>query len=912
MHATPVLFESEHQELFALDADLSKPFPLHVPSALGTLGYYVCLRVPEARVPALASARVRIVVGGLRPDDVSLAWGDGVDIPQSVPSAVPGECWVLHSRANLSRGDGVVAFDGLPADLARAPFLLCTWPRFLSSGEADQYVACQSDPAWAPTGVPLGAIGCGKVDLCRDGRFRGFSGNNNTDMPFEEPDGLPGARLEIEEPGAGLPRVLATRPSEGVPPVPSLEADLAFPQARLVAKNAFEGIDAEVLASGAFVPHDLALSTLPGALFRWTVYNHGDTPRTVRCRLRWPNLAGRGGGIGRPEASIGKADGCYMYWDAPDAPRAEHALVGGLSVVRLSNDKPGPRPNADGAHWLAMENGEQVAAESDDPRHGALSSAVTLAPGASATFDMALVWEMPRAVDVLGVDRGHPWQDRFPDGARIAGELLRNAGRIFAEGAALRSLLEDAGLPEFLWRRLCNCRYPLVTNSIHTRDGRFSVNEGPTEMSGCHGTLDQRIGAHPAAQLFFPELNARELRMFAANQAGNGGLPHDFGCGHLEKGPADNPWPDLTCSFVLQAARHAWTTGDGAFDREMWPVARRAILRHREWAAAGNGVAQIGRGLGTSYDGYSYHGTMSYVGTLWIAALDVAREWAARLGDGEFIALTDGYADLARSRLDADLWNGSYYRAFAEDGRTNDSLHAGTLAGEAYDRLLAGRDVLPPGRLAANADALVRLNGNPCFSIPPDEVSADLSRHTEYGWLPYVECFCLAPLAILGRKEAPAIWERVLRAMDDAGRRPCDTRLMYQPVSGKPGWGSYYMTAPASWLVFDALNEFVFRATDGALRFHPLAEGRTALVHPLFWAKAARRDSGCEVEIVRVWPGAEQTSVRLLEVPAAAPGVAIGGVPLRRVSASGAYARYALPAPLPLRPGTVIRWSRMG
>ena len=41
-----VYLETEHQELFYPEANLRKPIAVHIPSALGTLGYYVCLRVP--------------------------------------------------------------------------------------------------------------------------------------------------------------------------------------------------------------------------------------------------------------------------------------------------------------------------------------------------------------------------------------------------------------------------------------------------------------------------------------------------------------------------------------------------------------------------------------------------------------------------------------------------------------------------------------------------------------------------------------------------------------------------------------------------------------------------------------------------------------------------------------------------
>ncbi len=903
-----ILFESEHQELFALGADLSKPFPLHVPSALGTLGYYVCLRVPESRIAALAETRVHIKVGGLRPDDVDLGWGDGIGIPQAIKSSVPGEAWILHSRANLSRGDGVIEFSSLPADLAGVPFLLCTWPRFLESGEADQYVACQADPQWAPNGIPLGGIGCGKVELSRDGRFRNFSGNNNQDMPFEEPDGLAGASLQIE--CGGEKRVIATRKMNGIKPVPRLDADLAFPQARLSAPCAIDGVDVAIRASGSFIPHDIVASSLPGCVIRWTVRNGSAETKEVKCSFNWPNLVGRGGGIGKPEASTGKADGNYMYWDAPEGGAcAEEDNADGIASVILSNKIPGQRASADGRHCIAMRDSDAVATECGDPRLATISRTVALKPGETASFDMALAWEMPHAIDTMGVDRGLYWQNNFSGCRGIACELLRTAEKIFAAGDEFTDLVARSSLPSWMGTRLCNCCYPLVTNSVFGRDGRFSINEGPTEMSGCYGTLDQRIGAHPATQLLFPELNARELRMFGERQAENGGVLHDFGCGHLEREARDYTWPDLTCSFAIQCARHAWSTGDESFAAEMWPHVRRAILRHREWAAAGNGVAQVGKGLGTSYDGYHYHGTMAYVGTLWVAALDVAREWAAKIGDGEFIALTDGYADLARARMDFDLWNGSYYRAYAEGELRNENVHGGTLAGEYYDRMLAGRDVLAKDRLEACAQSLIDFNGNAKFAVPPDEVSADLGTFTEYGWLPYVECFCMAPLAILGKREFLAVWERILKAMDDDGHRPCDTRLMYQPVSGKPSWGSYYMTAPASWLVYDAMNDFFFRAGEGILRFNPMFEGEAPLIHPLFWAKASRKGNGYSIEIVKTWCDPASSAINAIEVPSATGCATIDGTPLERISSHGEYAIYSLPSPIPLAEGAKLKFT---
>jgi len=892
-----VYLETEHQEIFAAEADLRQPVKLHVPSALGKLGYYVCLRVPQRYAESFHETTTRLVVGGLRPDDVKLSWGDGCKGLHVLPSKRDDLCWVLLCRAFVSRGDGKLSFRKLPRGLKRADVLLCTWPRFVESGQADDWLSGQRDPLWASGGVPLGGIGTGKVELCRDGRFRNYSGNNNQDMPFEEPDGLEGAYLAF---GVGdRERVLASRAAGALPPVPKLRADLAFPQVALHAPGAFPGLDVSVLASGPIVPHDVTTSSLPGFVLRWTVKNRSARPAQVTCRIAWPNLVGQGGGIGKAETRIGYADGFYRHWESPPNWQAEAVRGRGWQGLKYGNSPSPESPLADGAQFLAVRGGRGVRVDAD-PRRGSVAQAVTVPAGGEATVDMLVAWAMPYWIDTLGTDRGLYWQNVAADGEAVVSLLCRRFERILTEGGALRQLLAAGTLPEWQRERLVNCGYPLVTNSVFYKDGRFSINEGPTEMAGCYGTIDQRLGSHPATQFLFPELNARELRQFAAYQSPNGGVNHDLGYGHLESGPRDQPWPDIPCSFTIQLARHAWSTGDTKFAREMWPRVKKAITRGRLWADAGGGVAQVGGAdnLGTSYDGYHYVGTTPYLGTLWIAALQVAGEWARRAGESEVAAEMATLAEQARSRMEADLWNGTYYRSYGSvAGPANENCHAGMLAGEWYARLLAGRDVLPPERLKACGKAWMRLNGAKAFAVPPDEVSPEGELRSEYGWLPYVEAFGLAALAAVGVNGVEAVWKRVLAAMQGNGRHPCDTKLMYQPISGGQSWGAYYMTAPASWLVYEALLDFWFDASTGTLRIGLARDGVWPVVHPRFWGLARVHQGKVALEVVRHF--GRPATVRAVQIPKTK----------RTKADEDAYVRRPLKAAVLLKQGAVIQWS---
>ncbi len=892
--------ENEHQELFYLGAQALAPIDVHIPSPLGTLPYYVYVRVP-AEV-ALDAVAVRMDVGGLRTEHVALAPGEGAPQPAVTSSKAAGLLWRCVGCAQVSRGNGTLTLVDWPAALPVVDVLLTTWPRFVTSGLADDWIAAQADPLWAPTGVPLGGIGCGRVDICRDGRFRNFSMNNNQDAPVEDPDGLPGAFLAVTE--GKQTRELASRPLlDGHTAAPTLTFDARFPQATLGAPGLFPGLDVSATLSGTLCPHDLRRATLPGFLVRWSVTNTGAEARAVNVTLGWPNIVGQGGGIARAETSIGYGDGYYHHWDDPTGRGENMVATPTMTGVRFTGAPAMPHRASEGEHVLAVA-GAGTAAWGEG--RGTVTAKLTVPAGGTATATMAVAVAMPHWIDNLNTERGMFWQNTCATGEEIAALLLAEADDILREAGALAALLADSTLPAWLGRRLSNCTYPLVTNSVCYRDGRFSINEGPTEMAGCYGTIDQRLAAHPATQLLFPQLNALELGLFARIQGPDGSITHDLGGGNLERTGQVQMWPDIPCSFVIQTARHAWSTGDAAFERAMFPHAMQAMLQHAHHADAGGGVPQLGHGLGTSYDSYHYFGTTAYMGTLWLAALAIYEKWAHRLCETALLDRVPVWRAAAIARMEADLWNGRFYDAYGSvSGPHRDTCHGGQLAGEVYARLLAGADVLSDARMRSVLDALADLNGSTQFAIPPDEASPDGTSGADFGWLPYIEGFMLTAFATLDDARLWPIWERMVAAMDDGGRRPCDTRLMYRPDTGEPSWGSYYMTAPASWLVYDAARDFFFTPETGTLRLRATADGRFPLVHPSCWAVAEIAGGAVTLTVTRTFT--DGLTLKALELPAGAVATVNGAV-LPAQPGPGVYATATLPQPVDLTAGATVTW----
>jgi len=900
--------ENEHQELFYRKTDLTRPLAVHIPSPLGPLPYYFYAKVRRSHSGRLGGVEVRFDLEGLRPTHVLVPAGAGAPTPAAVPSSDPEYVWHCVCRAPLARGDGTMIANGWPAETGPVDVLLCTWPRYVTSGEADRRLALWSDPSWAPSGVPLGGIGCGRVDICRDGRFRNFSMNNNQDAPDESVEGLPGAYLALSENGHVVD--LATKPvAPGRGSVAELVFQPRFPQAILSAQECLAGIDVKVLLSGALCPHDLRTSCMPAFIVRWEVCNASPRTRRIECRMGWPNLIGLGGGLWRRESGTGYGDGTYHYWNDETGRKVEPVRGDGWVALRYTGE-PAPQflPSA-GEHWLGVAGcRKENALIESSPARGEIGVSLEIPAGRTATATMIFVAAMPHWVDSLGVERGHLWQNHWPSGREMFVELVENHERILAKASELSALLDDSSLPDWLRRRLCNCMYPLVTNSVLYRDGRFSINEGPTEMSGCYGTMDQRLGAHPATQLFFPELNARELGQFAAIQGPKGDILHDLGGGHLERQPGDHSWPDLTCSFILQTARHAWSCGDAAFAEKMWPVVRRAAARHAMWAEEGRGVAQVGKGLGTSYDSYHYIGTTGYIATLWLATLAVAERWARETRDADLLERIPNWRRAALDRLETDLWNGSYYIAYGNaEGIRRETSHAGQLAGQVFARLLAGCDAVPAERAASCAAALLRLNGSRRYAVPPDETDADGKEVSAFGWLPYVEAFMLTAAAFFDRPGVWQVWKRMARAMDDDAH-PCDTRLMYRPLTGEPSWGAWYMTAPASWLVYDAILDFFHDEARHSFRLGTPVPGKYPLVHPLFWATADVAADGNVTVTVKKHFSQNPATVCSIELPDDCLSVEIGGRRAAQGERRGRYIVWPLAEPARLEAGAQIAW----
>ena len=516
------------------------------------------------------------------------------------------------------------------------------------------------------------------------------------------------------------------------------------------------------------LPNNYRESSFPVAVYRWHATNPTNKTVTVSVLLSWTNMAGwfrsytgdfrnspsRGNhNIYKSEAAGQSGTIKGIVFDRLRSGAQAQEFDGQLAIAAL--ESPGVEVSyqttfqaagdgksvwtpfaADGR--LANDNTTWVS--DSEKLAGAIAVRFTLKPGESKTVPMVISWDFP----VVQFGEGRNWHRRYTD---FYGADGRNAWKIARDGltqadawssaidAWQAPYVNDENKP--LWYRgmLFNELYAL------TDGGTFWGREAGTDpkkdatfaLLECfdyayYGTLDVRFYASLPLVKFWPDIDKRVLREFAATvlkewpeqglwvwktaQTGApvihkrkkiGAVPHDLGVPDgdpfisvNEPGWQDtNDWKDLNSKFVLMVYRDYVLTGrkDIAFLRETWPAVKAAIEYLRQFDHGG-GVPENSGYPDQTYDSWIVKGVSAYSGGLWLGALRAGEETARLLNDAPAAAEYHAIFLKGQKTYIDTLWNGQYFRYDTES--ENDKLiQADQLAGQWYANMLGLGDLVP-------------------------------------------------------------------------------------------------------------------------------------------------------------------------------------------------------------------------
>ena len=493
---------------------------------------------------------------------------------------------------------------------------------------------------------------------------------------------------------------------------------------------------------------------------------------------------------------------------------------------------------------------------------------------------------------------GHYYSNRFASALEVASYAAMKRDRLKFRAGEINRLIAESNLPDWLKAKLANSAFPVISNSVLTAGGRFSVLESLHDMKGALGTMDQRMAAHAFWTMFFPELDKAELKLFFDCRQADGRITHFTGNAHqiigdpsVDYGVTD--WPDLSASWVMQVLKHYRWTGDREFLEQMWP----GIAGAMEWFVKADKDGDLIPEGGSTYDYEAPAlGAFSYSAGAYLGALEAAEAAAKVMGDVQKEQEYAARLAAVRGSVVDSLWNGEYFIKQNDPARgtRNGNSFIAQLAGDWLARLSGLPRIYDREMITKANESIIRMHLEPFSPVPPMEVTPDGKMATR-------RCFII-------QHEPYAGMESIYNGYVDAGleviKRVFDTvwqvngeawnqGLAYFAPGGEPEGLADYMTCPATWHVLNALSGISADVNDGTLFVSPrVSEKMPALRIPVFLSN------------FWLWldyvPGNRVFRVKVRRV------ISDDGIEIRRVRADGDAETVELSKPFKIENGAVL------
>lgn len=748
------------------------------------------------------------------------------------------------------------------------------------------------------SGVPLGGLGTGSVELRRDGYLHEWQVMNNrpwgsgpaVDAP---PDSAFFAlRLQQDEGGEtlrrtavlGLPVEYSSRfPLLGhflndpyhmpwLEHADAIDAEVRFPFTRL--RYNFDSrnplpVEVELEAFSPFIPLDAKNSALPLAFFTFRLKNLTGDDIEVSLLGALRNLTG------------------YTYLEQPS--HMAFMQSPGLSRVELARDSVPSGASDDGTLALAViEEGQgstsyvfhpRTSRDLWDPFHhegrlesvdvgdfagmlgnmgaeqkarlrrgmplGAICRQVTLPAVSERRITFMIAWHFPNFIEMDYMEKkrageltGHRYAVDF-DGA---GALARYGAAHFGELQQRTRDFVDAyyssSFPRWLLDAAAAQLTTLVKSSWWDRSGRFGIWEG----LGCCGLQTTDItyyGSFPILQ-FFPEIQYSQMRLTHDNIEVPGKVPHMMP-GNFSTGDVDHRGRiDLIPQYILLVWRDLLWGGDLDYARSMWPSVKDALAYFARTDTDGDGLPN-NTGPDQTYDQFPLKGTSSFVGFLYAASLRAAAQMANALGEPETAADLEARLKVSLKKLDQQLWNGDYYNLSFDSaaGIANEGVMTDQVNGDWFVRQTSGAGLLPDRKVRSALLSVVDFCASPHGYLAncawPRGGAVSIGRHTsDQAGSPWSGVEYAAAAHLI----LLGLEREGLQVAQNVWARYERAGLRFNHIE----CGANYYRALSSWAVYLALTGFAWDALAQELTLsYRRGQARFIVCTPAAWGEVATR-----------------------------------------------------------------------
>lgn len=681
------------------------------------------------------------------------------------------------------------------------------------------------------SGVPLGGIGAGKIEILPSGILSFFTYQNNWRQPIgDAKEGNYGNHFAIfvEQDSRKICKLLQTVKVRDYPCIEEIEYTGEFPVAQLKYQDKNLPVDLFLEASSSLVPYDYKNSGLPGAVFLFKVKNTTDKSLTVSLMATGRNTVGLNTSTGRynevfedqeklgvtfkvknplphdftageVSISVPKKAGQVSYlgeWNLKSDPFILYLEAIKIDAWEYFN-KDGTLPNVNTKQTIegrAIEWG------------GALAVKFSLASGEEKEIPFVYSWYTPNHYV------GHIYEKWFGSSKEVASFLINNRIELRHKTKKWQEIIKKAELADWLKDALLNNLYVLFSSSWWGRNNEFVLYEAPI-ICPLMGTLDVGFYGTIPVSLLFPELEFSYLNQFRQAQRPSGYIPHDLGYERVDlanDGTTSPPqWKDLNSKFVLMAYRDYLWSGNSVFINDFYPSIKKALQwlfttdKNKDFLPDNEGADQ-------TFDLWKFYNTNAYTSGLFLAALRVTEEIAKLNKDEEFAAECREWFTKGKKSFEEELWTGEFYKNCSGNQTGDISCTLSQLNGQWYAHMLNLGYIVDQERVKTALKNIIELNGTKCpygalNSVLPDGTIDKTSNHSRVIW-PAMN-YVFAALAIYegfaeaGLMIAKKVWDNISLNIKNPWNQP---DVIYAD-NGSYGFGDYYMRNMAVWAIFIAL-----------------------------------------------------------------------------------------------------------
>ncbi len=287
-----------------------------------------------------------------------------------------------------------------------------------------------------------------------------------------------------------------------------------------------------------------------------------------------------------------------------------------------------------------------------------VQSPATIKPGESHTFSFVIAWHFPNPPrEQLGFLKdieklNHHYAARFKDAGEVATYVLTNLDALTKKTRLWRDTWYDSTLPHwFLDRTFATVATAATATCYRFDNGRFYGWEG---AYSCAGTCTHVWQYAQALARVFPALerSVRERIDFDQEFDAKTGIINYRGEAAQELAI------DGQCGTIIRAYREHTMTSDDTFLRKVYPNVKKAMQLVISRDVEPDGILD-----GPQYNTLdtTWYGEISWITSLYLAALRTTAAMATDAGDNEFASQCRTIADKGRTAMVERLFNGEYF-----------------------------------------------------------------------------------------------------------------------------------------------------------------------------------------------------------------------------------------------------------